>query len=54
MIKTIVMVSSLAFVVAAGAACFGMFGSDESKAPPASCEGLQGQAKLDCEKQQKP
>jgi hypothetical protein len=54
MIKTIVMLLSLALVTAAGAACFGLFGSDENKPAATSCEGLQGQAKIDCEKKQKP
>lgn len=55
MIKTIVMLLSLAFVTGAGVACFGLFGSDTDKpAAPTSCEGLQGQAKIDCENRQKP
>jgi hypothetical protein len=52
--KTFVMLLSLALVTAAGAACFGMFGSDEKPAAQPSCEGLQGQAKIDCEKKQNP
>ena len=53
MVKTLVMLLSLAFVTGAGAACFGMFGSDDKKAATVSCDGLQGQAKIDCEKNQK-
>jgi hypothetical protein len=53
MVKTLVMLLSLAFVTGAGAACFGMFGSDDKKPATTSCDGLQGQAKIDCEKNQK-
>ena len=53
MIKTIVMVAALAFVTGASLACFGLF-SSKSDTPPAaaqkSCDGLTGQAKIDCEK----
>jgi hypothetical protein len=52
MIKTIVMLLTLAFVTGAGVACFGLFGSDDDK-PTAACEGLEGQAKTDCEARQK-
>jgi len=49
--KTTIMVLGLAGVMAGGLACFGMF-SDKSSDPAAieaSCEGLEGQAKVDCE-----
>lgn len=49
--KTTIMVLGLAAVMAGGVACFGMF-SDTSKDPAAieaSCDGLEGQAKVDCE-----
>ncbi len=55
--KTIAMVAGLALVMGAGTACFGLFSSDSSKSKPAaqaSCEGLTGQAKIDCEKRQQP
>jgi hypothetical protein len=52
MIKTTVMLLALAVVTGAGLACFGMF-SDPAKKDAAaieeSCEGLEGQAKIDCE-----
>ncbi len=49
--KTTMMLLGLAGVMAAGVACFGMF-SDKSKDPAAiekSCDGLEGQARIDCE-----
>jgi hypothetical protein len=48
------MLAGLAAVVAFGTACFGMF-SDSKDKPAAvqSCEGLEGQAKIDCEKNKK-
>lgn len=52
--KTIVMLTGLALVTSLGTACFGLFSSDssKSKAPAAvPCDGLTGQAKIDCEKQ---
>ena len=55
--KTIAMLAGLALVMGAGTACFGLFSSDSSKSKPAaqaSCEGLTGQAKIDCENRQKP
>jgi hypothetical protein len=52
MFKTTVNVLALAFVFAAGVACFGMFGGSKDDAVPAKCAGLTGQAKIDCEQQQ--
>jgi hypothetical protein len=50
-LKSIVMLAGLAFVVATGAACFGLFsGGDEPGAAETPCEQLSGQAKIDCEK----
>ena len=49
--KTIVMLLGLALVTGAGLACFG---TSDKPASQESCEGLQGQAKLDCEKRQNP
>lgn len=50
MVKTGVMLAAMALVVGAGIACFGLFSrSDEPAAIEQSCEGLQGQAKIDCE-----
>ncbi len=53
MIKTIVMVAALACVTGASLACFGLFSSKSDTPPPAaqkSCDGLTGQARIDCEK----
>jgi len=53
--KTAVMLLGLALVTGAGLACFGMFSdSKDSAAIERSCEGLTGQAKIDCEKRDKP
>ena len=52
-LKTVVMLGALAFVLAAGTACFSLFaGSDEpaQEAEIAECAGLSGQAREDCEK----
>jgi len=51
MMKTTFMLLSLALFVAAGTACFGLFSSksSDSEAIEASCDGLTGQAKIDCE-----
>lgn len=46
-IKTFWMVSGLAAFVMIGAACFGLFRSPPPDEP--SCDGLSGQAKIDCE-----
>lgn len=51
--KTPLMVLALAAVFAAGTACFGLF-VPRSDPDPAStveaCEGLEGEAKVDCER----
>jgi hypothetical protein len=52
MLKTTLHITALAFVFAAGVACFGLFSSSKDDAVPANCANLTGQAKLDCEKQQ--
>jgi hypothetical protein len=54
MIKTMLMVASLALTLAAGIACFGLF-SDGSGPPGVEefCEGLEGQARIDCENRKK-
>lgn len=55
MTKTAIMLVGMAAVLGGGIACFGMFSSStDPHEPPAStksCEGLQGQAKIDCERQ---
>lgn len=51
MIKTLVMLVGLAAFTGASIACFGMF-SDKDRMQ--SCEGLTGQAKIDCEKANPP
>lgn len=55
MMKTTLMVLGLAAGVAAATACSGLFAETSTK-PSAqqSCDGLEGQAKLDCEKNRKP
>jgi len=45
--KTTLMLAALAAVFAVGIACSGF----SSKSASSSCEGLTGQAKIDCEKQ---
>lgn len=52
MMKTTIMLLGLAAVMSAGIACFGMFSSksSDSAAIEKSCDGLEGQAKIDCEK----
>lgn len=54
MTKTMVMLIGLAGVLGAGTACYSMFG--ERPRPDAdqvaACAGLEGQAKLDCERRQ--
>lgn len=52
MLKTTLNLLALALVFATGVACFGMFGGSKDDAVPASCDGLTGQAKLDCEAKQ--
>jgi hypothetical protein len=52
MLKTTLHVLALAFVFAAGVACFGLFDKSKDDAVPAACADLTGQAKVDCEKQQ--
>jgi len=53
--KTIVMVAALALVTGASLACFGLFSKDDDRpAVTSSCDGLTGQAKIDCEKKQSP
>ncbi|MDX2167663.1 MAG: hypothetical protein SF182_11390 [Deltaproteobacteria bacterium] len=52
MLRTTINVLALAFVFAAGVACFGLFGSSKDDAVPANCATLTGQAKIDCENQQ--
>ena len=51
--RTFFMVLGLAAFVGIGAACFTLMGNDsDSKGKPgatASCDGLEGQAKTDCE-----
>jgi hypothetical protein len=47
-VKTIVMLASLALVLGAGTACFGLFSKKEPAATD-PCAGLTGQAKADCE-----
>jgi hypothetical protein len=49
--KTIVMIVGLALFTGASVACFGLF-SNGDRPVPQSCEGLSGQAKIDCEKDQ--
>lgn len=51
MIKTALMVASLAAFTGASVACFGLLGGGRDReAVQESCEGLTGQAKIDCEK----
>jgi hypothetical protein len=52
MTKTIVMLLGLAGIFLAGTACFGLFTSrdDRAASPVAACAGLEGQARLDCER----
>lgn len=53
--KTFVMIALLAGVFATGVACFGLFSkSPDPSAVEASCDGLTGQAKADCEKRSQP
>jgi hypothetical protein len=51
--KNFLMVAGLALLVGASTACFGLFSRDDDgarrPAVQASCEGLTGQAKIDCE-----
>ncbi len=55
MLRTTLHVTGLALVFAAGVACFGLFSSnDADRAPADPCAGLTGQAKVDCEQQQRP
>jgi uncharacterized membrane protein len=51
-LKTVAMVLALAAVTGASTACFGLFTRDDDAAPALaeSCEGLAGQARLDCER----
>lgn len=50
--KTFLMVLGLAAFMGVGAACFSLFRSHPPTPVPSSCEGLQGQARTDCENQQ--
>jgi hypothetical protein len=53
--KRFVMIGALAAVFAAGVACGGLFSkSPDPAAIEASCDGLTGQAKADCEKRNQP
>ncbi len=52
MLKTTLHVLALAFVFAAGVACFGLFSDKSKDAVPAACANLTGQARIDCENQQ--
>ncbi|MGH7788062.1 MAG: hypothetical protein ACRERC_14415 [Candidatus Binatia bacterium] len=53
--KTFAMIAGLAAVFAAGVACGGLFSkSPDPAAVEASCDGLTGQAKADCEKRTQP
>jgi len=53
MTKTILMVLGLAAFTGASLACFGLLsGGRERPAAEESCEGLTGQAKIDCEKRE--
>jgi hypothetical protein len=54
MIKTSVMLLGLVAVVGLGTACSGLFSRSEKEGIEASCEGLEGQAKIDCEKRKQP
>jgi hypothetical protein len=49
MLKTIAMLFGLAAFTGASVACFGLFSSGQDKPAQQSCEGLSGQAKVDCE-----
>jgi len=51
-LKTVAMVLALAAVIGASTACFGRFTRDDAAAPALaeSCEGLTGEALLDCER----
>ncbi len=55
MLKTAFMLIGLASVFGASIACFGLFASrgdrDAARAVE-SCQGLEGQAKIDCQKRQ--
>ena len=50
--KAYVMLLGLALVFAAGTACFGIFSKSADRAGSArSCDGLDGQARRECEQQ---
>lgn len=54
MLRTTLHVTGLALVFAAGVACFGLFdGKDGDRATTDPCAELTGQAKADCEQQQR-
>ena len=53
MVKTVLMVSALACLFAAGTACFGLFGPPKEQPAGTTveeCVGLSGEAKADCER----
>jgi len=54
MIKTVVMIVGLVAFTGASVACFGLFSDSRDRAREASCEGLSGQAKADCEARNAP
>jgi hypothetical protein len=49
--KTVLMLLGLVLFTGASTACFGLFTRDEPRTPAVreSCDGLVGQAKVDCE-----
>ncbi len=53
--KDTLMLLGIAAVLAAGTACSGLFTKKDDAAASAvpACAGLEGQAKIDCEQQQK-
>ncbi|HKZ08550.1 MAG TPA: hypothetical protein VJU81_23990 [Methylomirabilota bacterium] len=48
--KSLVMILAPAFFTGASVACFGLFSGDTKDA--GACQGLSGQAKTDCEREQ--
>jgi hypothetical protein len=53
MSKKVFMVVALASVLGLGTACFGLFKSSDRPSTEPSCDGLSGQARVDCENAQK-
>jgi hypothetical protein len=51
-VKSFLMVLGLAAFAGAGIACFGLFRSSAPEPAPTACEGLEGQARTDCESRQ--